>query len=649
MQPMTTTAAARLARALLAGGTMLLVLSTVAGAKPAQYEKLRDDAEARLAAGDFAAVERLYSEAAGLGLGEQDALWARYRAAEARLRRLLVENAPGEQIEAARVAVEDYLRDEANLVGDRGRIGAEAFETLGDCFTSAPGLMPPGRPYFVYYLSAHAWWATRPGEEAEARRLRLLKRIVRPVGVPVYPRVHEVLPLDALEKLLKAPFDAEEEAFLRLSIALRLSAWDMAGDAAGGRVAEEFEKAVAAAEGTRWHDDAIYNYAVWLATRGPGELVGDIWAGRPDYRKAASLLESIAVGLVPDGIGACIANDVAARLAAIRKPFVTLAAAEHYPVGARPLEVYLGRRNLPEARLTLYRLDLAKVPTGSQRLNLPNWARFVPKEGLERIDAWHVVTKDPGDGLPDGMVVDLSGRELKAGAYLLTAEGGGAEDRTVLVVSGVVAAAGSAGDRALVAVASAADGAPVEGASVRIWDGTRELTGKTDKAGTFTVAGLSAPKGRGSFTAFVSSGAGPATVTAGYDPGGERPNALRVLASRPWHRPGETVRWSVLARRWDGKRFVAPAAGPHEARVDGRGRELGRVVVELNKNGFAAGEFKLPAELPRLTDYGDVTLSTKALGQDLLVSLWEDGRTGPKSVQAHGMGRACVVCHRPSH
>ena len=635
----------RLAASLFAAALILGGAARESAAAP-DHAALRQRADAAWVAGDFRGAHALYREALQAGPPAGAEAWARFRAEDALWRALVTEQAAAAACAAPKRALEILLESPAET--DAGvPVALEAYESLGDLLVHVPALATR-QGALPSYSAALRGWAARPGDAARAREERIWRKLIHPPAGEPAGNVHETVPAAFLEKALAETAAPAERAYINLMLALALSRRgpDAAPAGTPERIAAAFEAAIREGAGCRWWDDAVYDYAHWLAGQGPGETVGSMWIGNPDYPRALELYGRLQGGLTPDNAGACRVNDVPERVAAILKPTLVVSPSRVYLPG-EPAQVYLGRRNVARVRLTLRRVDLAAADY-RPGMQTSEWPRALDDAALATVQSWEVATADPADHLPHGSLVDLP-PGLPAGGYLLEAEGDGGLDRAAFAVSEVGLLSAFADDAVHLALLRLRDGAPVAGARVRLFDGEREHAGTTDAQGAVSFAAPARTGTRGSFTAFAGEGGAPAFTSAGFDATAGQFGALLVATGRPFYRPPDEAAWRLVARRVEGGRLAAVAAGTAALTIANRsGNVLDSGQITLDAAGAAAGVTRLGAALRYPEHYGEYTLRLEGIGEAPLLALWDPLRTGPKGRGGHAMGRACSACHNPT-
>ena len=267
-------------------------VATLPGDEAIELEPLVARAESLHREGSYRAALELYrrAEAEASRRHDDDSLrWIRFRIADCSWR----DHAAGEQrdttgIEEARTALRNMIAL-IKRVEDRDRVWAEAQESLGDS-QWIPQRWRNWHGAWAHYNQALDWWAA--STELDLARTRYLT-ILRKASIPPDPGRHvywgqygNQIPLPILEKALGVAKDPADRALLTYQMAMALR--HQGGDWRQlRRVPGLFEAAIEEGNGTRWHDDAIFQYAQWLEQTGPVELDDEGNATtRPDYVEA---------------------------------------------------------------------------------------------------------------------------------------------------------------------------------------------------------------------------------------------------------------------------------------------------------------------------------------------------------------------------
>lgn len=233
------------------------------------------------------------------------------------------------------------------------------------------------------------------------------------------------------------------------------------------------------------------------------------------------------------------------------------------------------------------------------------------KQSLTRIKTYTVDT--------DPMVKGKSTLRLSiadAGWYVLrpTVNGKTADnlwrDMTVQVTPFVPFTLSLGGNNAVI-LAGYADGAPVPGADIVLYNGrktTSHTVGRTDASGTVTFpdSRIGTPRGEHPMVAKVNGKSyffGDNVGVSNYAESARKAYIdVAFFLSRPIYRPGETVDWNVALVNIDPANKTSELAAGRKARVvlfDANYQRVDTADVTTDAYGRASGAFKLPAD--RLT------------------------------------------------
>jgi alpha-2-macroglobulin len=619
--------------------SLLLVVSSLISVQaqqqqPAQdYPKLKAEAERLYKEASYAQSHDLYEKAAALKLAPEEARWVQFRLADTLWRaQAATETADTTKYDRAREQLEELVRDRTDKPVEHDQVWAEAQESLGD-FWWARRESHDWPPAWIHYQKALDWWAgAREVEAARARYLKIVRAIATPANVDsyyYYGYYGNVLSVEILENVLKISTSANDKAHAHYLMAMTLR--QQGDNEQRRRVPEEFEAALSQGKTSDWYDDALYFYAEWMASNGPLLQREDgSWLSQQDYTRALELFRRL---LNEYKKGETRYYDQAAQqIEQITKPALSVTSTNIYLPDSE-VQSYLNWRNVKRIEFALYRVELPRdVSFSDKNQNGGQWAQQIRTTGLERVRAWAKETGDKGDHKPGQEMLRLEGR-LPVGAYLLEAvgDGGAVRARDVVLVTDATIVLKSAARRALVYFCDAVTGAPLPGASVKLWqkvyEGSdwiwREQTATTDADG---LARLDLAASTQSYSEmFVSaSGAGRQAFSVGmtnYSRPQDQPWRIYAFTDRPAYRPHETAQWKFIARRYDAGVYSTPAHQTIEFEVtDPRGTKVSEGKARLNAFGSAWGAIEVTETMP--------------LGQ-YIVTFWDEGRK-------HGIGSATL-------
>jgi uncharacterized protein YfaS (alpha-2-macroglobulin family)/tetratricopeptide (TPR) repeat protein len=582
-------------------------------------------AEALYAEGSYALAHEIYDAAretdpsSFVEMRWADTLW-RSEAATS--------TADSSRLDRARESLEALVRD-VQRPEDRDRTWAEAEESLGDFWWTRRDSRDWAQAWPHYEGALRYWGGSRDIEVARGRYLDIVWTCARPPWVEpyyVYGGYGNQIPVAFLYDALEVSVSANDTAHAHYLIAMSLV--QTGGDPIS-RVSEEFEAALEAGRSTEWHDDALFQYARWLASSGGRARAADgSWQRVPDFPAAVVVYRRLVTEYAK---GETRYYDEAVRaMEEITAPSVVVAVPSFFLPGSEA-EFQLMWRNVPSVRFDLYAVDLRSDVAFSADRGSHAWLDGIDLARRKPVRSWTRETEDRGDHVPhhDTVVLD---RTLPRGAYVLEAEAEGRRSRDVMLVTGAAVVMKTTATEALVWVADAISGAPRGRAAITLWarsaydDRTwRRLESTTDDDGLARVA---LPRSRTDREIFVAAAAGE-DQAYGIGYGGTRypSEGWRIYAftDRPAYRPGDEARWKVIVRRYDGATYSTPAGQTVRYEIrDPRGAEVAGGKLELNAFGSAWDTVALGEQHPlgeyQVTFFDD---ANQALGGATLFRLEE--------------------------
>jgi len=574
---------------------VFFVLTATAGS-PVDPGEARELADSLYAEGSYRAALELYRKLPGdphVRLRVADCSWRDWAATS---------NRDQTQLEQARDALREMLAGVVR-VEDRDRIWAEAQESLGDSFW-IPQQMRNWHQAWGHYQYALQWWAG--STELELARGRYLD-IIRKAALPpdtgrwfYFGQYGNQLPLPTLERALSIAGTPDDRALLNYQMAMTLRY--QGGDWRQlRRVPELFQRAIAEGHGTRWRDDAIFQYAQWLDHTGPVTLDDDgVASNRPDYVEAVRRYRQL-VAEFQEGDSRWF-RQAEQAIRQIVEPQLNVAVSNAFlPDGE--IGYALTSRNVGRIELSLTAIDLSGSLFPGRRGPEHEWLPGLDLPAADRVAAWTVTRPDHRDHRPsmEPLVLD---RQLPAGAYVLEARAGRGVSRALVLVTDLALVIKTSGDRAIVYAADAHDGSPVAGATVHLWQLGQQQNVRHVDAGSRTtdqdgLAEFDLPWDGYQILAGVRSGERQALATSGSYRTGRQDESWHVytFSDRPAYRPGETARFKVVARAKDDGVYRTPVGEVLEYTIrDARWNELTQGRLTLNDFGSAWAELELDPE-----------------------------------------------------
>ena len=433
---------------------------------------------------------------------------------------------------------------------------------------------------------------------------------------PYYYQHENSIPLPVLENALKIAQRNEDIANLHYLIAVALM---RSGDPVlQQKAADEFDSAIQTGKGSDWYDDALYQYAQWLSTRGRPFLNDKgQWIYEPDFPTALSLYQRITREFSKGQTR--YYDDAMAQIKAITSPSVGVNVSNIFLPGSE-IQYYLSWRNLKQVQMSIYSVNLTQDIAFQKDSNSGNWIQQIQTSGKSPLKSWVKQTEDKGKYLPGQETLRLDSK-LEPGAYVIEAKGADVNARDLILVSDASLVLKVSGTKALGYFCSTANGAPVAGATIHLWEQYYEnniyqwksSTKQTNQDGlalfdlykresnqVFAAAQLNQ---RQAFSSGYSYNRGDA----------EQDWRIYAFTDRPAYRPDETVQWKFIARQHKDFVYSTPSNQTIEFEIkDPQGSVLKSDKVKLNAFGSATGSLDLKKEMP-LGEYQ--------------IQFWNEGRT----------------------
>jgi alpha-2-macroglobulin len=577
-------------------------------AGPPAYEAAKADAEKLFADKSFARAHEAYEAIDPTNLPAAEQRWVEFRRADTQWRaQAATQTSDPTQLDEARHQLEVLIRD-VTREQDHDRVWAEVQESLGDFFLVRRNANNIGQAW-PYYQQALEWWAGAADVRlARERYLAIVWRAERPPGVDrnfVYGSWGYNIPLPVLDNAAKIAQTTDDQAHAHYLIASTIRAtsgdWEQRA-----RVPDEFEAAIAAGKGTDWYDDALYNYAAWMADQGRiVPLANGGWQPVPDYPKALELFHRF-VTEFKEGESRYY-NQANQEIHNITDPQLSVSLPNIFLPDSE-IQYSLNWRNVKQISLSLYPVDLNRDVHLSGDESHPDWLQSINLAGREQIKSWTRDTRDKGDYQPGGEMVPLDGK-LKPGAYVLEARAGGRTARDLVLVTDGTLVLKASGRQALIYFCNALNSAPFGGGAVKLWERWYDnehwhVHEQSKSAGSDGIAVFDLTNrnhNNAELFATVTLGDRQAFSTGnGYGPNNDA-DAWKIYAftDRPAYRPQETAQWKFIARRYNGSIYSTPGGQTVEYEItDPRGTMVKTGEAKLNQFGSAWGSLELTAQMP---------------------------------------------------
>jgi len=635
---------------LLTGFALALALGfQLCAAQLSEFESLKAEAEKFYVEGSFAKAHELYAKAQdSSGISSNDARWVAFRLADTQWRsQAATQTADTTKLDQARETLEKMVRD-LQREDEKDRVWVEVQESLGDFWWTRRNQQNWGQAW-PYYQRTLDWWAgARDIELARERYLAVVWKAAKPPGVErgYYGYWGNNVPLEVLDNALKIAQSENDQARAHFLIAMTIR--NQGGDwERRARVPEEFEGAIKIGKTTDWYDDALYNYAEWMANQGRAVPLKDgNWRQEPDYVKALELFRRLVSEFNKgetrywEQAQQQIKNITEPQVG-VRVPNIFLPDSE--------IQYYLNWRNMKQIELALYPVELNRDVNLSRldEKRRHDWLTSIDLGGLEKAKLW-TYTPHPALSPSDGERVAKPGGgksddykpgndtlrledKLKLGAYVLEARGGGKDARELILVTDAALVLKTSGKQALVYFCNALDSAPLANASVKLWerwhDGNqwqaREQSKQTGADG-IAVFDLENRANRGLelFASAILNDRQAFNLGNSYWNRREEESwRIYAFTDRPAYRPKEIVNWKFIVRRYNGSVYSTPANATVEFEItDPRGAKVKADKATLNTFGSAWSTFELTEQMP-LGEYR--------------IQFWDEDRK-------HGIGNATL-------
>jgi len=339
---------------------------------------------------------------------------------------------------------------------------------------------------------------------------------------------------------------------------------------------------------TEWWDDAIYQ----LASRREGQ-------GK--YLEAIALYEKLTQRLNEQQ--SRYVKQAQHRVGEIRRALLSVSARYAALPGTKPTISYAWR-NQNKATFQVFRAE----PFGhAHHTNLQEMTKAGRGQVLK---SWDVTLENKGEHEHHNAELELDVTE--PGAYLVTADGGGAHAEALVLVTRLAVVTKGAHDKTMVYVADALTGEPLANADVQVswhyWENRNQVW--KDAKGTTNDAGFFAhphPAGQSQGQFYVlarkeSSYAFASSYRGWWSP--MQPGLwFYGYTDRPAYRPEEEVHFKFVVRNYDGNLFQN--AGNQQYRViihEPQGGKIYEKVLTTSDMGTLADSVKLAKE-PKLGQY----------------------------------------------
>ncbi|HYM59559.1 MAG TPA: MG2 domain-containing protein [Thermoanaerobaculia bacterium] len=557
-------------------------------ANVADYDALKQRAEASYAEKSFGTAHELYVQASRLDLPANERRWVDFRLADTAWR--LDAANPGSDATARQAAVSALQELIKKSGDDHDRIWAEANESLGDYdWTHRYANRDQAQHY---YAAALDWW--EGSDDIPLARHRYLEIVWRMAteNRPGWPNQwwtgnSQGIPRNVLVNAVAIAGTPDDLAHARFLLAEQLLAEGQPDSVERGL--ELLDAVIREGKKTPWYADALFRYAQQLSVRGAVVVLDDGDTSlKLDYPKALELYQRICNEFTSVDR---YYNEARSAITEISSPAVSLVSSATFLPGSEQ-EILLTWRNTKTVELSFTPVDLTR-DVAMDGLDTTEWFNTVHNEGRPVARRVTIQTNDLGDHVPGSERVRITPR-LEPGAYIAEATSGKIHARQPFLVSSTNVLIHSMAGRIQVYVCDAMSGAPLAGAHVRVfhWRGdTRRYSSMTAEANESGLADFPAGTNDtlGNTIVFASSGAAKqawesASLWNGRQSSGDGLWRIYAFTDRPAYRPGETVHWKIIARTQRADEWVTPAK-----------RTISYEIVSPRNEKVASGEAQLNA------------------------------------------------------
>ncbi|MCA9483373.1 MAG: alpha-2-macroglobulin [Nitrospina sp.] len=583
-----------------------LISITVPPAFADTYDALKKRAENYFAEGSFKRAHDLYKQANEGSVPAEEKRWVAFRLADTQWRQEAATNNPDPgNTEEARTALDHMVRDIAKDK-DKDRVWAETMESLGD-FWWLRRNSKNWSASWRHYQQALDWWAgAKDIELARERYLRMAWNMASPPWRDrwyVYGNYGNQLPMDMIENLLKIAVKDEDRHRTHYLFALgtrHQGGWDHVR-----RTTHAFEEALKAGKASDWYDDALFQYADWLASY--GDIVirkkGGATERKQNFKKALVYYRRL-VNEFEKGETRYY-EDARRRIEQITHPSLNVSVSNIF-LPTSEIQAHMNWRNVGAIQFTLHAVDLTQDMALDGNASEYQAYNHIELDDARKVMSWTEDTGDEGEHFPGSRTVQLK-QKLETGAYVLTAASGSLKARELILVTDAALLMKSSPKQTLLYFADSAEGGPLADAQVRLYEKYRDgrkwkwrsHSGRTNGEG-LALFKLDAEANAGMF-ATARSGKRQAFAHSRNHYSSRRDGQwkLYVTTDRPAYRPQETAHWKLTARLYDDATYSTPSGDQIVYEItDPRGTKLKSGDTRLNAFGSAWGDLELSENIP---------------------------------------------------
>ncbi|MFH1807449.1 MAG: alpha-2-macroglobulin family protein [Pseudomonadota bacterium] len=572
---------------------------------PADYLKLKQQAEQKHAQGAYQQALELYQKASPAKLPPAEKRWIEFRLADASWRSTAAAHRTDSSDFEKAIAELTRLASEVQREQDRDLVWAEVQESLGD-YNWLPDHTRNWYTAWQHYQLALDWWAGSSQMELARRRyLRMAIACARPPWREsdyTYGYYGNELPFEVVENLKQLARSREEQALVAY---LWVHALQTSGEYEQlVQLSGAFDAALRQGRGTDWYDDLLYGYAQFLESQGRIWQDADgNWMQEPDFARALEIYRRIVKEFKP-GQSAFV-DEAKERIASITEVELSLGVSNVFLPGSEA-EYSLSWRNLSTLDLSLTQVELTEVVQLKTDDSSGAWLERIELGRGKRVKAWTRETKTKP--YTYGSVTERLPGVLAAGAYVLEVRSGKHKARDLVLVTEASVVLKSAGSQMVAYVCDALGGAPLPRAKVTVLQQQYRDGHYTWKRHTLSAddQGLAALRfdgdAQGADLFVAASHQGQQAFTTGSRSrvgSGSESFKIYVFTDRPAYRPEDEVQFKFIVRTYQDSVYRTPSGQVVEYQIaDPRGAKVSAGTQTLNAFGSGWGTFKLDATIP---------------------------------------------------
>lgn len=574
------------------------------------YEQLKTEAEKFYQEKSYSRANEIYQKASQLKLSEKDTRWVKFRLADTLWRSQAASSTPDstkfdKAFEQLNILVRDIKREQ-----DRDLVWAEVQESIGDFFWQRNNSRNWGQATNYYLVALDFWAGSKDLKLARSRYLKIIFSSARPTWAEpyyYYGYYGNVFSPQILENALKLSETDNEKAhaYYLLAMATRYN-----GDNNQRlRVPEQFEAAIKFGKGSDWYDDALFYYAEWLQNYGKVTFSEDGQAQTQiDYAGALKLYRQIITDYKKGETR--YFDQAQQKINEITKAYVQIGVSNFF-LPESEVQFSISYRNLNQIDLALYKVDLTEhVRFTEPNISSGSWLQQIKLDGREKVKAWTKTVENKGDYKPvsENIILD---QKLAVGAYVIEGKSGSNSSRELILVTNTALLVKTSGKQVLTYFNNAIDGAPVAGATVKLWQRYynntinsyvwKELNLQTNQDGiaVFDIT-TSTTSNQDIFVSATRDNRQAFSLGYNYyNSYNNQPWRIYAFTDRPAYRPKEEAKWKFIARRYNGSVYSTPANEVVEFEVtDPKGSKVKEGKTKLNAFGSAWDSLALTETMP---------------------------------------------------